>query len=452
MDRNHRILVIDDNRAIHEDFGKILSAQQANAGLDDLESALFGKAGKVARASYELDSAYQGQEGYQKVVEAVKSGRRYAMAFIDMRMPPGWDGVQTIEKVWEADPEIQVVICPAYSDYSWEDILAKFGAADRLLILKKPFDTAEVCQLACALTEKWHLAKHAHLKLSQLKSMVEERTRELERAYEVERERNSLRDAVRAHEQVLGVVGHELRTPLAAIRAMAEFLLTDGASSTPQFQDFLEAIDGEVVRMSAMVNDLLEVARLNSGVAKWDWSTISVAEACGEAVASVRPLVNSTKVALTLDVTPTELSMRGDGGAIRRMVLNLLTNACKFTHAGSIEVGAKQITSSDKDCIEIRISDTGKGIEPEKALRLGEAFALNSGVVGDRFVDGSGLGLAICRGIVSAHGGSISFESVPLRGTTVTVRLRANLAEPMTAPITIAVAPLVGGSSGVAHG
>jgi signal transduction histidine kinase len=452
MDRNHRILVIDDNRAIHEDFGKILSAQQANAGLDDLESALFGKAGKVARASYELDSAYQGQEGYQKVVEAVKSGRRYAMAFIDMRMPPGWDGVQTIEKVWEADPEIQVVICTAYSDYSWEDILAKFGAADRLLILKKPFDTAEVCQLACALTEKWHLAKHAHLKLSQLKSMVEERTRELERAYEVERERNSLRDAVRAHEQVLGVVGHELRTPLAAIRAMAEFLLTDGASSTPQFQDFLEAIDGEVVRMSAMVNDLLEVARLNSGVAKWDWSTISVAEACGEAVASVRPLVNSTKVALTLDVTPTELSMRGDGGAIRRMVLNLLTNACKFTHAGSIEVGAKQITSSDKDCIEIRISDTGKGIEPEKALRLGEAFALNSGVVGDRFVDGSGLGLAICRGIVSAHGGSISFESVPLRGTTVTVRLRANLAEPMTAPITIAVAPLVGGSSGVAHG
>src|SRR5580658_4919011 len=129
---------------------------------------------------FEVDSAYQGQEGWEKVCAAVKSGTRYAMAFVDMRMPPGWDGVETILKIWEVDPEIQVVICTAYSDYSWEEIIRKLGNVERFLILKKPFDTIEVCQLACALTQKWHLARHAYLKLNQLRAMVEEQTRTLQ--------------------------------------------------------------------------------------------------------------------------------------------------------------------------------------------------------------------------------------------------------------------------------
>jgi len=175
--RNRRILIIDDNRSIHEDFRKILVTGPAQAELAALESRLFD--GAPAPATYDVDSAFQGEEGYEKILAAVEADRRYALVFVDMRMPPGWDGMQTIEKIWDADPEIQIVICTAFSDYSWEDLLARFGAADRLLILKKPFDTAEVCQLACALTEKWHLAKHAHLRLSQMKAMVAEQTRQL---------------------------------------------------------------------------------------------------------------------------------------------------------------------------------------------------------------------------------------------------------------------------------
>jgi diguanylate cyclase (GGDEF)-like protein/PAS domain S-box-containing protein len=189
-ERNRRILVIDDNRAIHDDFRKILVANEQASGLDSLESALF-ETRASSTPSYEVDSAYQGEEGYLKVVEAVKAGRGYALAFVDMRMPPGWDGITTIEKLWETDPRIQVVVCTAYSDCSWQDMLAKFGAADRLLILKKPFDVAEICQLACALTEKWHLAKHAHLKLSQLNSMVEEQTQQLRQEIE-ERKRSAM--------------------------------------------------------------------------------------------------------------------------------------------------------------------------------------------------------------------------------------------------------------------
>ena len=178
---NQRILIVDDNRAIHDDFRKILTPLENADGLDAMESALFGDAKpKAIRETYEMDSAFQGQEALEMVVKFMQTGQRYSLAFVDMRMPPGWDGLETIEKIWQVDSDIQMVICTAYSDYSWEEINARFGSADRLLILKKPYDTIEVCQLASALTKKWHLARHAHLKLNQLKGMVNEQTQQLE--------------------------------------------------------------------------------------------------------------------------------------------------------------------------------------------------------------------------------------------------------------------------------
>src|SRR5262249_7189088 len=128
----------------------------------------------------DLDSAHQGQEALEKVLERLSRGEHYALAIIDMRMPPGWDGVDTITRLWQVDPDIQVIICTGYSDCSWDEVLSRLGPSDRLLILKKPFDAAEVWQLACALTEKWHLTRQAHLKLAELRSMVDQQTRELE--------------------------------------------------------------------------------------------------------------------------------------------------------------------------------------------------------------------------------------------------------------------------------
>jgi diguanylate cyclase (GGDEF)-like protein/PAS domain S-box-containing protein len=179
---NHRILVVDDNPAIHEDFRKILALRERSTALDDMAAELFGPdsvAPRVAKRTYEVVSAYQGEQAFETVRDAMALGERFAIAFVDMRMPPGWDGLETIQHIWSVDPDIQIVICTAYSDHAWEDILEKFGTSDRLLILKKPFDTIEVCQLACALTEKWRLVKHAHLKLCQVQSMVDEQTEEL---------------------------------------------------------------------------------------------------------------------------------------------------------------------------------------------------------------------------------------------------------------------------------
>jgi diguanylate cyclase (GGDEF)-like protein len=179
-----RILVIDDNAAIHNDFRKTLqTAEVPSAKLSSSKAALFGETApapnEIALPVFELESAMQGEEGLKKLEEALKAGRPFNVAFVDMRMPPGWDGVQTIQRLWEADPNVQVVICTAFSDYSWQEISKKLGLTDRLLILKKPFDPVEITQIATSMSEKWSLKQTAQLKMDQLEHMVAERTAEL---------------------------------------------------------------------------------------------------------------------------------------------------------------------------------------------------------------------------------------------------------------------------------
>ncbi len=184
---NHRILVIDDNPSIHADFRKVLGPLSGplRAELDADEAALFGDAPTAGRQwNFEIDSAMQGQEGLKMVEAALAEGRPYATAFVDVRMPPGWDGVETIQHLWKCDPELQVVICTAYSDFSWDQIIGKLGATDKLLILKKPFDNVEVLQFAHALTEKWLLCRRASLQMEELDRLVRERTAALQAANE----------------------------------------------------------------------------------------------------------------------------------------------------------------------------------------------------------------------------------------------------------------------------
>jgi diguanylate cyclase (GGDEF)-like protein len=197
-----RILVIDDNPAIHADFEKILAAEAEDPELGDLAAVIFGEpeeAGKPrprrTRPSYRLVHAHQGQEGLAMAQAAFDAGEPFHVAFVDIRMPPGWDGVETIEHLWKVDPHLQSVICSAYSDYSWDQMHTRLGDSDRLLLLKKPFDTVEISQLAAALSEKYRLAQVARFRMDELDRLVAERTRELQRAneqllLEVEQRRN----------------------------------------------------------------------------------------------------------------------------------------------------------------------------------------------------------------------------------------------------------------------
>jgi PAS domain S-box-containing protein len=183
--KNRRILIIDDNKTIHEDFRAILSTDKTDTTtLDETKAAIFGDDSISSKLCFEIDSAFQGQEGLEKVIQASQQGRPYAMAFVDVRMPPGWDGIETIQRIWQEQPELQVVICTAYSDYSWQDVIEQLGQTDQMLILKKPFDNMEVYQFACALTEKWSLLQQIQPKQKELEQTVEQQAHELKTANE----------------------------------------------------------------------------------------------------------------------------------------------------------------------------------------------------------------------------------------------------------------------------
>jgi diguanylate cyclase (GGDEF)-like protein/PAS domain S-box-containing protein len=179
---NRRILLVDDLASIHEDFRKILEPPEDTSGLGADEAFLFDQQPRTTTIRFDMQSAYQGEEALDKVRAARVAGLPFAMAFMDMRMPPGWDGVETIERLWLEEPGLQIVLCTAFSDYSWTEVLTRLDVRDRLLILKKPFDAIEVYQFANALTTKWQMTEQAAFKMSSLEEAVEARTRELSNA------------------------------------------------------------------------------------------------------------------------------------------------------------------------------------------------------------------------------------------------------------------------------
>ena len=240
---NRRILIIDDNVSIHNDFRKILETPKDSSSLDQARAALFGEAPSLPpREDYELDFASQGREGCGMVHSAYGKGRPYALAFVDMRMPPGWDGLETIENLWYVDPTLEVVICTAYSDHPWEDVSRRVGSTDKLLILMKPFNSIEVTQLARSLTKKWNLACSVKQQIQRLESSAHQRAgdwcevndriqaRIAMRMAEIEKDvpQGDAAESFREKEEFLAIMSYEILTSVNELASTVGLLL-DGS-------------------------------------------------------------------------------------------------------------------------------------------------------------------------------------------------------------------------------
>ncbi|QNN23920.1 PAS domain-containing protein [Planctomycetales bacterium ZRK34] len=251
-------------------------------------------------------------------------------------------------------------------------------------------------------------------------------------AQKLESERNSILRASRAMEQSLGVVGHELRTPLASLRAMSELLLDAEAEFSDQNRQFLQSIHDETDRLAHMASQMLDAARLSSGAVRWRWNTFLLSDHAAVTGHIIRPLIKDAPIEFSSDVNPESLTMNGDPDAVQRLMINLLSNAARHTREGSIRLRLDQTHQGEQRMIRIRVSDTGCGINPQTAEKLGVAFATHQGAPDTSNQRGAGLGLAICRQIVSAHAGSLTVQSTLGRGTTFTALLTADLSEPIT--------------------
>lgn len=150
-----RILVVDDDPAILKVWRRVLGTRTPPSSLDHLEKKLFGAAppSSASDMSFAIDTASQGLEAYQKVISALEEARPYTFALIDMRMPPGWDGLETILHMLEKDPRLEVAICSAFSDISRDEVAERVGRSD-LLWIRKPFELEVARDLARKLSEQ----------------------------------------------------------------------------------------------------------------------------------------------------------------------------------------------------------------------------------------------------------------------------------------------------------
>jgi two-component system NtrC family sensor kinase len=462
---NQRILVVDDNHAIHDDFHKIFAPPDANAGtLDDLEAALLDLPAASAPAAqpFELVSAFQGREALDHVVAATRDRRPFALAFVDMRMPPGWDGLETIERIWQVDPDLQIVICSAYSDHSWSDLRARLGPRESLLILKKPFDTVEVVQCAHALTNKWQLARRVRAQVDELEATVAARTQELVQANVAlaehlrvrERMETELRlsQKLEAVGQLAAGVAHEINTPVQYVADNLQFLRDGMVSlSTMASEMIATAVAARDVATAPLVDQLTALA----AAAELDYLSREIPvslDSVHDGVARIAKIVRAMKelahpgpreatavdlsraLQNALDVTAATYRYVADvetefallppvvcfGSDLNQVFLNLIVNAAhamEDKQAGRGHLGIR--TSLDGDHAMVAISDTGSGIPDANRERIFDAFFTTKEVG-----RGTGQGLAISRSIVvDRHGGTLTFDSKVGIGTTFYVRI-----------------------------
>ncbi len=408
---NNRILIIDDNTAIHEDFRKILrSAQEGPSLLLEAEQRLFGATkAAVIEPSYGVDSAYQGLEGIELVRLANKENKPYALAFIDVRMPPGLDGVETIEAIWKECPELQVAICTAYSDYSWEETLQRLGLTDNLLILKKPFDNIEVRQIACALTAKWNVNRKRQLAEAEecrLSEMLKEKNCALEADIVVRKRveielvaaRRAAEQASEAKSSFLANMSHEIRTPINAV--MGFNYLIQQAELTPRQKRFTSQIDVAANTLLGLINSILDISKVEAGKMELEQIEFNLEEVFSKLTQMTSALLQQKRLQLTIDIDPeTPLRLVGDPLRLGQVLLNLSSNAIKFTDAGTVSVGVALHERTDSGVMLLfKVQDSGIGMNPAQRLKLFKPFAQADSTIARKH-GGTGLGLAISEAV-----------------------------------------------------
>ncbi|TWU41223.1 Blue-light-activated protein [Novipirellula aureliae] len=422
---NRRILIIDDNLAIHEDFRKILVSDDSGADLKNAETAFFGAAEDTSpKLNVELDSAHQGREGLDKVVAAIANNRPYAVAFVDMRMPPGWDGLTTIEHLRHADPDLQIVICTAYSDNSWSDICRRLGYTDRLLILKKPFDNAEVCQLAIALTEKWNLSRQACLSTVELERLVDERTSQLLLAETSLRQKQKLE----AIGSLAGGVAHEFNNLLQIISGYTRFAMDDRPTDRLLHED-LRNVMNAANQATEITGQLLRFSR-NESTEKSFQPTNEIVTGT---LNLLRPLLES-QIEMEVNLGETDANVLANREAISQAILNLCINArdampdggrltitTEVEEPSDLQTGtamADDLSFHDGRYSVIAITDTGCGIPTDLADRIFDPFFTTKEVG-----KGTGLGLAMVFAAAQDHEGAVTVQSIEGKGSTFRIYL-----------------------------
>jgi two-component system, NtrC family, sensor kinase len=458
MNDKARILIVDDSEAIHGDFRNILDRKERNASLASLDDFERAMGGDVVTAPtlpvYDLAFMFQGEDAIRAVSDARQQGRPFSLAFVDIRMPPGIDGIETIVGMWQRQPELEIVLCSAYSDYSWEDISARLTPGDRLVVLRKPFDPIEVRQLAACLAEKWQRGRMLDERLRDLQAQVEREVeaRLKDHARHEDEQRRSRR--LGALGQLAAGLAHEINTPTQFATSNLEYLADVvgmlGEALEEQRVCLAGVARGELTISEACVRaDKLNIAEALSEAPKAIADAKMGLSRIARIVQSVRshahlrdreclvPMDANDQVRAALELARNEYKhdadavielaevprVPGDPGDLSLAILNLIINAAHAMRDRRATDGKRGVltvkTRVVADVVEISVGDTGTGIPEHVRERIFEPFFTTKPVG-----QGTGQGLSIARAtIVERHHGTLRFETQAGVGTTFTIGL-----------------------------
>jgi signal transduction histidine kinase len=238
---------------------------------------------------------------------------------------------------------------------------------------------------------------------------------------EIQEKSRQLADASQHKSQFLANMSHELRTPLNAIIGVSEMLRED-AESLNQDTEPLDRVLGAARHLLTLINDVLDLSKIEAGRMELHLQSFALGPLIDDLVKTIEPLAAKNENRIVVKCDGSIMEMHSDPTRVRQALLNLMSNANKFTNKGTIAIHARQQTENGDDWITIGVADTGIGMTPEQIARLFQEFSQASSATASRY-GGTGLGLAISKRFCQMMGGDIAVESEPARGSTFTIRL-----------------------------
>jgi signal transduction histidine kinase len=239
---------------------------------------------------------------------------------------------------------------------------------------------------------------------------------------EIEDKSRQLAQASEHKSQFVSSVSHELRTPLNAIIGLTEMMVTNAARfGTEKAAEPLQRVHRAGTHLLGLINQVLDLSKIEAGKLELNPQTVQMAPLIDEVIGTARQLAQEKKNHLVVEVEENLGALSVDPMRLRQILLNLLSNACKFTKEGEVKLRAIRV-SNGRHWIELSVSDTGIGMTPEQQAKLFEEFSQADRTTGQRF-GGTGLGLAITRKLARMMGGEVTVASEPGKGSVFTVRL-----------------------------
>jgi len=395
---NFRILAVDDEDAILEQYHRVLAASKEMSRdqneFSSLESRLFcTQTSKSPMTDFDLTSCCQGDQAVEKVDQAIRQQNPFAVVFLDMRMPPGPDGLWTAEQIRRIDKNIQIVIVTAFSDVDPLEITERIGPLDKLLYVQKPFHPQEMRQFAISLGAKW---------LAEQRSILESKNA-------------AIRESDRLKREFIISISHELRTPLTIFKNIISNAMAGVMGHINQkLQENLHVADESLTRLARIVNDFIDIVDIDDGQFHLDIKCTSLHHIIREAVQEMQPRAEIRKINIHATMPQGELTVEADAKRIRQVLLRLLSNAIKYIHEhGSICVQLSE--HEDEYCITVE--DNGPGIERSDIDHVFSRFIQIQRPVGPGR-HGTGLGLSIAKTIIELHGGKMWLEKAPGHGAS----------------------------------